>query len=253
MWMLRHFCNQQWMCKMRNLFNSNSDDFDSTLVPGTKEDISDTESLAVDDSDEISKSLENLSTLSTKLASINRSETEKSLSDTISILTQMFLADRWKNNIKLENAKSKLINRLIAISDTMTATEIATFLPQIVTAMNDDVNRAMGGVPTSKGFQININNQDIKNTQNNNMVTGNNVYALPENMQPTSQSMSSLSKIHEAIEAFKVMGIPKQSQLSFDPTKSVNSELKSKEVVAEFVELNQKEDKQQNEKMLNEE
>lgn len=239
---------------MGNLFNSNSDDFDLSYVPGTKqEDITDSESLAVDDSDEISKSLDNLNVLATKLSSINRAETEKSLQDTISILTQMFLTDRWKNNIKLENAKSKLITRLMSIMDTMTAGEIATFLPLLQTSMNEDVNRAMGGAPTSKGFQININNQDIKNTQNNNVVTGNNVYALPENMQPTSQSMSSLSKINEAINAFKAWGLPTQNQIAFDPTKSVNNELKSKEVVADFVELNQKEDKQQNEKVLNEE
>lgn len=230
-----------------------SDDFDSSYVPGTHSDITDDESRAADDCCEISKTLENLNKVALSLSKINRNETERNIQNSISILTQMFLQSRLNNNIKLENVKSKLINRLVDISDTMTAAEIASFLSQIQMAMNDDVNRAVGGGPVNKGIQVNINNQDnrVNNQQTNNI--GMNVYAVSEEQKPSVQKVDNVSKIVEVMNALKTLGVPSQNQISYDPSEPINTELKSKEVVAEFVELNQKEDKEANNKILNEE
>lgn len=233
---------------MTNRFN-NSDDFDTALVPGTTRDITDYESKSVDNSDEMFQTLENLNILSTKLSQINKNESEKNLQNMASLLTQMFLNSRLNNNIKLENIKSKLINRLGEIYDTMTAAEITTFLTQIQTSMNDDVNRAVGGGPLNKGIQVNINNQDNRAI---NHQTNNNIYAPTANLTQTVEKTDTVSKIVEAMSAFKELGIPNQNQIGFNPAEPINTELKSKEVVAEFVEKNQKEDNEQYQKMLNE-
>lgn len=228
-----------------------SDDFDPTpIIGGVTTDISDSASRAVDNSDEITQTLENLNSLSSKLKSLNAKETEKNIQSMTSILTQMFLNSRLNNNIKMENIKSQMINRLSQILDTMTAAEIANVLPQLQMSMSADVDRAMGGGPLGHGIQVNIN-QDNKeiNTVNNH----NNVYAprieIEKNIQDSS---GSVSKIVEAMSAFKSLGVPTQSQIEHNPSEPMNS-LGTKEVIAEFVEKNIKDDRDQQNKILNEE
>lgn len=235
---------------MSNIYNS--DDFDPTpIINGVSTDISNSESLAVDNSDEITQTLSNLNNLATKLNQLNAKETEKNIQGMTSILMQMFLQSRMNNNIKMENMKSKLINRLIEIMDTMTAAEIANVLPQLQMSMSTDVDRAMGGGPLGHGgIQVNIN-QDNKeiNTVNNH----NNVYAPHVNIDKNIQDNSgSVSKIVEAMSAFKTLGVPTQAQIEHNPEVPM-AKLEAKEIAAEFVEKNIKEDQEQQAKILNEE
>lgn len=232
------------------------EDFEDDVVPGTEKF---TESdyhnyMDEEDDDYVINKFKSIGKLAKSLSEVNSHEQENSLKKSLDVLTSVFMANRLENGLKAEDLKRKMLSRMTSILDAFTPTEIIQAYKLISDASNPDLEKMLGS--GKSGININMggptmNNYDnsITNTQVNQIAQQTDYSNDKAIKQISQEEMKRIGNLSEISNIFKEMNLPRQNQIEYNPNEKI---VTNEQKIANMIEANFKEIKEEEIKKLNE-
>ena len=170
------------------------------------EDITEKESTELvqlkEDDKQLLQTLDNINQVAKSLAKIDSEESVLARNRVVNALYAAFANKRFKSNLRLEELKDKLIDRVVENADNLDIATALMAIKDLHTMTSNDLDRALGINAKGAAVQVNLTNMN-----------GNQTFTDKPVVNVSAESLSSVSKINEAINILKDLKVPTQDEI----------------------------------------